>query len=129
MNKQETKFSQKLIALLSPHVYVEKTFNPLRRGTPDLYIEGTKDIAWLELKWIDKPWATPQKTICTSKSWPMQKRWLYRAMNNNKKAGVWVGVGDCSSLYQLGFGYPLEYTGQDPQSTQSMVDRLIVSLN
>jgi len=125
MNKQETVFSQKLSAMLSPYVYVEKTFNPLRRGTPDLYIEGDCGIAWIELKWIKKPWTEPQETICTSKSWPLQKKWLYRAMNNHVNAGVLVGIGDCSFVYKLGFGHPLEYRDQDMHPTQLIVDGLL----
>jgi hypothetical protein len=99
LKKQESKLIEKIIKILPEGIYVEKTFNPLRRGTPDLYIEAPHGIMWVECKWIPKPWTEPVTEICDSASWPLQKRWLQRAKRNGVAVGVLVGVGNNDHYY------------------------------
>jgi hypothetical protein len=101
MKKEETKFIEKFIKHLPEVIYVEKTFNPLRRGTPDLYIEGPRDIMWVECKWIPKPWTESVAEICDSASWPLQKKWLQRAYHKGVQSAVLVGVGNNEQAYVL----------------------------
>jgi len=101
MKKEETKFIEKFIKHLPEVIYVEKTFNPLRRGTPDLYIEGPRDIMWVECKWIPKPWTESVAEICDSASWPLQKKWLQRAYHKGVQTAVLVGVGNNDQAYVL----------------------------
>lgn len=101
MRKQESKLIEKVIRTLPEGIYVEKTFNPLRRGTPDLYIEAPHGIMWIECKWIPKPWTEPVTEICDSASWPLQKRWLQRAKRNGLQVAVLVGVDNNEFYYWL----------------------------
>ena len=124
MNKQETRFIAKLVPLVlaTEGTYVEKTYNPLRRGTPDLYFEGPKNIAWVEAKWQPKPWSEPTDIICARKEWGLQKRWLTRAHNNNKPAFAVVGVGFTKGYI---FTYPFTFLNQPLISIQEIADCIL----
>jgi len=90
----EARFSTRLHRQLPLDVHREKTANPYRRGVPDYYYEGDRGSLWAEHKWwIGIPSRPLQpEAICSSKSWPLQLRWLRRAVTNGRNAVVLIGV-------------------------------------
>ena len=119
--KQETSFTRKLVKLLPLSMYVEKTNNPFRRGTPDLYLEDLNFSMWIEMKWIAKPWGKrfiPREQLCWTKSWPLQLRWLQRAAANGHRAAVVVGVGSKEAYI---IGSPFDYENHELMPLDSVV--------
>jgi len=86
MSKPENSF------ILGVHRYVssykEKTNNPYRGGTPDVYYEGAGHL-WVEYKFIILPArdTTPIKADLSE----LQKEWLRRCHLNTGKARVIIG--------------------------------------
>lgn len=119
--KQETTFTRKLVKLLPLSMYIEKTNNPYRRGTPDLYLEDLDFSMWVEMKWIEKPWGErfiSREQICKSKSWPLQLRWLQRAAANGHRTAVIVGVGSKEAYI---IGYPFDYENHRLMSLDDII--------
>lgn len=85
--KPENRFISKVHDAISPDVYREKMFNPLRGGTPDCYYMGYKDTLWVEYKWVK---VFPKKIIKPALS-PLQKVWLARAHDRGQEPWVIVG--------------------------------------
>lgn len=84
--KPESRFIQGVHDLLSPDVYREKMFNPMRGGTPDVYYVGYRDDLWVEYKWVKKF----SKIIKAALS-PLQLAWLMRAWDRGRSPLVIVG--------------------------------------
>jgi hypothetical protein len=93
--KQETTFARFIHKGLPSTIYIEKTSNPFRAGTPDYYIEGPEGILWIEYKWINKLWTEDKQAenLCSSQSWIRQLQWLKRAESNDVNNAVIIGVG------------------------------------
>lgn len=112
--KPETSFSKLLHSKLDKDVYFEKISSAFRRGQPDFYYEGPKDIAWIEHKWILKPWLSDKEPskICSTTSWTNQRHWLERAHKNGKQAYVIIGVGKGRNTicYILSYPYAFDNT-------------------
>lgn len=93
--KPETALIEAVNKQLDPSVYYEKTSNPYRGGTPDVYYEGPGNYLWVEYKY--SPTLPP--TICLACEKPkvrlsdLQQRWLNRAFRNNSKVAVIYGWG------------------------------------
>lgn len=86
--KPENSFIERVNSKLHPDVYHEKTNNPYRRGMPDVYYEGKKEILWIEYKFIDHiPKAIMPKDLLTAN----QYGWLMRNWENNKNCACIVG--------------------------------------
>ena len=109
--KNETTFSRLLHSKFGQSIYLEKTNNPYRKGTPDFYYEGPGAILWSEHKHIERPWTKNllASEICKSASWPMQRRWLVRAHENAKQTCVIVGVGKGRGTKAYILGYPYSF--------------------
>lgn len=109
--KNETTFSRLLHSKFEGPIYLEKTNNPYRKGMPDFYYEGLGPILWAEHKHIEKPWTKSLLAgeICKTASWPMQRRWLVRAHDNNKQTCVIVGVGKGRSTKAYILEYPYSF--------------------
>lgn len=86
--KPESRFIKGVHDLLSPDVYREKMFNPMRGGTPDCVYQGFKFVPdlWIEYKWVKKF----SKIIKAALS-PLQLAWLMRAWDRGRQP--WVVVG------------------------------------
>lgn len=87
MAKPETAFInwiKKECAKSPKDIYIEKTCNPYRSGTPDLYMESEISILWVEVKFVPRQPKT--EVICNRKVWDLctalQKRWIERAWKN-----------------------------------------------
>lgn len=112
MQKHETTFCASFHRKLDSAIYVEKTANPFRSGTPDFYYEGPSGkIIWVEYKWINQAWTTNRTTeqICASKNWPLQHRWLTRAHHNQILTFTIIGVGKGQSTRAYILEYPYEF--------------------
>lgn len=105
--KPETRFTSLVVSKLDPAIDVEKMNNPFKKGIVDLYIEGSKDIIWCEVKWVDKPWMADREPskICSTVSWIKQRHFLEARYVNDKQTCVLVGIGKGKDAK----GYILEY--------------------
>lgn len=115
--KAETTFSKLLHSKLSSAIYVEKTNNPYRKGTPDFFYEGSGPILWAEHKHILQPWKEDKAAsqICKSASWPSQRKWLERAHNNGQSTCVIVGIGNGRKTKGYLLLYPYDFiVAHDP---------------
>ena len=122
--KSETRFSNLLFSKINPKVYFEKTNNAFRKGQPDYYVEGPKDIMWLEMKWIEKPWTKclePSK-ICRTTSWTAQRHWLERAHKNGRHAYVIVGIGSGRGVTCYILGYPYAFNMEEALTIKQTTD-------
>lgn len=93
--KPENTFIKGIHKLLHPDIYSEKTFNPMRGGTPDCFYMGFAGELWIEYKWVKK---FPKTKIIPNLS-PLQKAWLMRAWDRGRRPWVVVGSPDgCIAL-------------------------------
>lgn len=95
-SKPETTYLEAVGRKLPAVVYREKMANPYRRGTPDMYYEGSADSLFIEYKWFPKlPKAfdlrDQKKGTSLSKH---QQDWLHRAHGNQRTVAVVVGTPD-----------------------------------
>ena len=99
---------------MSPSIYIEKTNNPFRKGTPDFFYESKGPILWAEHKHILAPWTTDKapSEICKSTSWPAQRRWLVRAHTNNQQALVIIGIGSGRNTQGYILTFPFNFEVQ-----------------
>jgi len=94
--KPENAYIARVKRVLHAGVYAEKTNNPYRGGTPDMYYEGDRAALWVEYKWYPK---TPDTiNLCDTKSKPclsyLQQQWLRRSHANGRRVAVVVGTPD-----------------------------------
>lgn len=75
--------------LLAEGVYMEKTHNMYRGGTPDLFLENALGEAWSEAKYVARKLLQPGDQVspepAIAKMTDLQKAWAIRRVNNNKK--------------------------------------------
>jgi hypothetical protein len=120
----EAAFMRHVHSKLDPAVYVEKTSNPYRAGMPDMYIEGPKNILWVEYKWLPTLWTADRTcdAICRTKSWVAQLRWLRRAHHNGVKAAVVIGIGKgrSAAAYIILWPYHFSVTKDLPVTVQQL---------
>lgn len=86
--KPENRFIKSVHDVLNNDVYREKTFNPLRGGTPDCVYYGYKKVQdlWIEYKWV-KAFGKVIKAALS----PLQLSWLMRAWDRGREPLVVVG--------------------------------------
>lgn len=72
-------------------VYAEKTNNPYRGGTPDVYYEDALHL-WVEYKFVVLP--KRSTTLIQVELSELQKLWLRRCHQNTGRARVIVGCKD-----------------------------------
>ena len=85
--KPETTFTKSLLRFL-PNVYVEKTNNPFRSGTADLWFSGSKGDLWVEMKFIA---AAPKRADLLADVSERQKLWLSGRLQEGRNVAVIVG--------------------------------------
>lgn len=93
----ENRYIQAVGRRLPPSVYAEKTNNPYRRGTPDMYYEGNRDCLWVEYKWkkeVPKQGVSPVLLLSS-----LQADWLNRAFNNGRSVAVIIGTPEGGLIY------------------------------
>lgn len=93
--KPETVFTHHVLKRLPESIYVEKMYNPLRGGTYDLYVEGPKNICWIEMKYTLNlpPVLDLTKQTTSPKMSPLQIKWGERATQNGVFNAVILGWG------------------------------------
>lgn len=86
MSKPENSFIAGVHRYVS--CYKEKTNNPYRGGTPDVYYEGQRHL-WVEYKFIEVPKRGSTPILADLSA--LQKDWLCRCHLNTGRARVIVG--------------------------------------
>jgi hypothetical protein len=86
--KPETNFIHRIHRILPRSIYREKMYNPLRRGTPDVWYSGPKHDIWVEYKYISKIPAILRPDELLS---PLQREWILRRLEEGRS--IWVIVG------------------------------------
>ena len=87
---KEKDFINKVHKSLPPNVYRWKINDGFHGGIPDTYYESSKNIVFIEYKFIPKLPVKPRSKIKVNTS-SLQKQWLQRAKNNNVPAFVTIG--------------------------------------
>lgn len=91
MSGPETRFYTGVHKLLPRTVYREKTHNPYRGGTPDVWYSGNADDLWVEYKWLAKlPRSAP--VVLTKLLSPLQQRWLDQRHAEGRNVAVVLGT-------------------------------------
>lgn len=86
MSKPENSFIAGVHRYVS--CYKEKTNNPYRGGTPDVYYEGIQHL-WVEYKYIELPKRDTTPVLANLSA--LQKDWLRRCHLNTGRARVIIG--------------------------------------
>jgi len=88
------------IGRVNKHVrsYKEKTNNPYRGGTPDVYYEGSFHL-WVEYKFILLP--KRGSTLIIPELSELQKAWLRRCDKNTGCARVIVGCKEGGTVFEF----------------------------
>lgn len=87
-SKAENTFIAGVHKHLPREVYREKTNNPYRGGTPDVYYEATRAM-WAEYKFIEVP--KRDATVIVPALSSLQADWLKRNYDNGHQPWVIVG--------------------------------------
>ena len=77
--------------------YKEKTNNPYRGGTPDVYYEDKKHL-WIEYKFVVVP--KRKQTLVKINLSELQKLWLKRCHENTGRARVIVGCKSGGAVFE-----------------------------
>lgn len=77
--------------------YFEKTNNPWRAGTPDVYYSGDKSELWIEYKYIPK---IPISSEILPDLTPRQRRWLNERYDEGRNVFVVLGTPDGGVIYR-----------------------------
>jgi hypothetical protein len=87
--KPENNFLSKINQKLPKTLYREKNYNPLRRGTPDVWYSGGKGDLWVEYKFLTKPTRIidPLKLLS-----PLQAKWLKDRKDEGRNVAVVIGT-------------------------------------
>lgn len=89
--KAETIFYRSITKLLPRGLHVQKMFNPLYAGTPDLWLSGTADDLWLEVKFINPiPVHAPIRLY--KKLEASQRKWLSDRYDEGRNVAVLLGT-------------------------------------
>lgn len=80
-----------------PKPYFEKTNNPWRAGTPDVYYSGSKSELWIEYKFLPK---IPKSAEILPDLTPRQRRWLNERFNEGRNVAVVLGTPDGGVIYR-----------------------------
>jgi hypothetical protein len=90
-SKPETVYYRSILKLLPRGLYVEKMYNPLKGGTPDLWLSGTADDLWLEVKFVNPiPVHVPIRIYKILS--PLQRKWLSDRYTEGRNTAVLLGT-------------------------------------
>lgn len=117
MSKPENSFIAGVHKYVS--VYKEKTNNPYRGGTPDVYYEGKAHL-WVEYKFIVLP--ARDNTMIIADLSALQKDWLQRCHLNTGRARVIVGCKEGGVVFESPADWELPISAADFKTR--MVGRL-----
>jgi len=112
--KPENQFIAKVHKHLPASVYREKTANPFRGGTPDVYYEGQTDTLFVEYKFA--PQLTPIIELSNTRKQPhltkLQQLWIRRAVQNGRAVSVILGTPEGGVVFD-GDTWNQTYTRND----------------
>ena len=88
--------------------YIEKMYNPLRSGTPDVYYSGDAGDLWVEYKFIPR---IPRSAEILPDLTPRQRRWLNDRFAEGRNVAVVLGTSDGGVIYRnQEWNHPLSST-------------------
>lgn len=88
-SKPESRFITSVHRHLSPQIYREKMYNPLRGGTWDCWYSGKQDM-WIEYKWIERI-PVRDTTLVVPELSELQKLWGRGRYKEGRRLAVIVG--------------------------------------
>lgn len=94
--KPETKFIASVHRHL-PNVYAEKTNNPWRSGTADVWYSGERGDLWIEYKFLER--ISESEEILPDLS-RRQERWLNNRHDEGRNVAVVLGTPEGGVLYR-----------------------------
>ena len=77
--------------------YIEKMYNPLRSGTPDVYYSGDVGDLWVEYKFVPR---IPRSAEILPDLTPRQRRWLNDRFAEGRNVAVVLGTPDGGVIYR-----------------------------
>lgn len=97
--KPENAFIHRLHKKFREAPYIEKMYNPLRAGTPDIYYSGHLGDLWVEYKYVT---IVPISEKILPDLTPRQRRWLNGRMSEGRNVAVILGTPDGGVIYRNG---------------------------
>ena len=95
--------------------YIEKMYNPLRSGTPDVYYSGDVGDLWVEYKFIPR---IPRSAEILPDLTPRQRRWLNDRFAEGRNVAVVLGTPDGGVIYR-------DQEWNNPLSSTELVSRIV----
>lgn len=86
--KPESNYISSIHKQLPTSVYKEKMYNPLRRGTPDVWYSGNGGDVWIEYKYLPK---LPKVIVATKLLTALQTLWLQARAHEGRNVRVIIG--------------------------------------
>lgn len=80
-----------------PRTHTEKTNNPFRAGTADVWYSGDKGDLWIEYKFIEK---IPKSPKILPDLTPRQLRWLNNRFDEGRNVAVVLGTPAGGVIYR-----------------------------
>lgn len=96
--KPENRFIQRVHKRI-PQVYSEKTNNPFRGGTPDVFYTGTSGDLWVEYKYLPK---VPKSANVRAALSELQRLWLHRRYAEGRNVAVIIGCPEGGVILEAG---------------------------
>lgn len=94
--KPENRFIASIHKKL-PTVYAEKTNNPFRAGTADVWYSGECGDLWIEYKFIER---IPRSKKILPEVTPRQSRWLNNRFDEGRNVAVVLGLPTGGVIYR-----------------------------
>lgn len=95
--------------------YFEKTNNPWRSGTPDVWYSGNRGDLWVEYKFIPR---IPRSQNILPDLTPRQRRWLNSRLDEGRNVAVVLGTPSGGVIYR-------NKTWSDPMTTEQIEAALV----
>lgn len=98
-----------------PTVYAEKTNNPFRSGTADVWYSGILGDLWIEYKFLPR---IPKSTSILPGLTPRQRKWLNSRFDEGRNVAVVLGTPDGGVIYR-------DKTWSNPMSQEELLKLLL----
>jgi hypothetical protein len=109
-SKPETNFIRRIHKILPRSIYYEKMYNPLRRGTPDVWYSGVRSDCWVEYKYVPK---LPAQLKADELLSSLQHKWICDRLEEGRNVWVVIGSPVGALIYQPDRDRPLILTREE----------------
>lgn len=120
--KPENNFIHRIHRILPRSIYREKMYNPLRRGTPDVWYSGCKGDLWVEYKYVPKIPLTLKADELLS---DLQKKWILDRIDEGRNVWVIIGTPVGAMIYQPVRGAGTCFTREEIYKTAVSDNRVV----